>query len=226
MPGCNRVEFGGKRLGASITGIFELAQSRTHHPHTWRGGARKATRPSHESLAQAAEPRLPRPLCARSWRLNRRLLPPHDPVRPPPDPVAIPSFPSHQSNSLRAKSIPCAPNQRIKAPNLHPQYPPNRRQETHRRSLRDASPVQEDLHPYANGDPAAATTAWCSTHYKKLFNLWRILRDIFRKHHECALQPRTLWRFVKFVAILWRIPVFRHGCALMDIEAQNTATIC
>jgi hypothetical protein len=28
------------------------------------------------------------------------------------------------------------------------------------------------------------------------------------------LQPRTLWRFVKFVAILWRIPVFRHACAL------------
>jgi hypothetical protein len=51
-------------------------------------------------------------------------------------------------------------------------------------------------------------------HYKKLFNLWRILRDVFRKHHECALHPRTMWRFVKFVAILWRIPIFRHGCAL------------
>jgi hypothetical protein len=88
-------------------------------------------------------------------------------------------------------------------------------------------------------------------HYKKLFNLSRILRDVFRKHHKCALQPRTVWRFVKFVAILWRIPVFRHeyalkpktlrrfvkfvailrripvfrhGCDLMDIHAQNTAT--
>jgi hypothetical protein len=88
-------------------------------------------------------------------------------------------------------------------------------------------------------------------HYKKLFNLWRILRDVFRKHHECALHPRTMWRFVKFVAILWRIPIFRHGCALkpktlwqfvkfvailrrisifrhgcalMDIKAQNIAS--
>jgi hypothetical protein len=26
-------------------------------------------------------------------------------------------------------------------------------------------------------------------------------------------------------AILQRIPIFRHGCALMDIEAQNTATV-
>jgi hypothetical protein len=88
-------------------------------------------------------------------------------------------------------------------------------------------------------------------HYKKLFNLWRILRDVFKKHHECALQLRTLWWFLKFVVILWRIlvfrhgcalkpktlrwfvkfvvilrriPVFCHGCALMDIQAQNTAT--
>jgi hypothetical protein len=45
-------------------------------------------------------------------------------------------------------------------------------------------------------------------HYKKLFTVRRILRDVFRKHHECALQHRTLWRFVKFVAILWRIPFF------------------
>jgi hypothetical protein len=91
-----------------------------------------------------------------------------------------------------------------------------------------------------------------SSHYKKLFILWRILRDVFRKHHECALWPRTLWRFVKFVVILWRIPIFRHGCALkpktlrrfvkfvailwripvfhhrcalMDIKAQNITTI-
>jgi hypothetical protein len=80
------------------------------------------------------------------------------------------------------------------------------------------------------------------SHYKKLFNLWRNLRDIFRKHHEehyvCdvflffvtdvhswILKPRTLWRFVEFVAILRCILVFRHGCALMDIEAQNIATI-
>jgi hypothetical protein len=33
-------------------------------------------------------------------------------------------------------------------------------------------------------------------HYKKLFNLWRILRDVFRKCHECALQPKTLRRFL------------------------------
>jgi hypothetical protein len=33
-------------------------------------------------------------------------------------------------------------------------------------------------------------------HYKKLFNLWRFLRDIFRKRHECALQPKTLRRFL------------------------------
>jgi hypothetical protein len=94
-------------------------------------------------------------------------------------------------------------------------------------------------------------TAENSSHFKKLFNLWHILRDVFRKHHECALQPRILWRFVKFVTILRRIPVFHHGCALkpktlrrfvkfvvilrripvfrhrcdlMDIQAQNTAT--
>jgi hypothetical protein len=33
-------------------------------------------------------------------------------------------------------------------------------------------------------------------HYKKLFNLWRILRDVFRKRHECALQPKTLRQFL------------------------------
>jgi hypothetical protein len=57
--------------------------------------------------------------------------------------------------------------------------------------------------------------------YKKLFNLWCNLRDVFRKHRECALQPRTLWRFVKFVAILWCIPVFRHGCALKPKTLQR-----
>jgi hypothetical protein len=36
---------------------------------------------------------------------------------------------------------------------------------------------------------------------------------------------QTLRRFVKFVVILQRIPVFHHGCALRDIEAQNTATV-
>jgi hypothetical protein len=33
-------------------------------------------------------------------------------------------------------------------------------------------------------------------------------------------QLKTSWR------VLRRIPVFRHECALMDIEAQNTVTIC
>jgi hypothetical protein len=27
-------------------------------------------------------------------------------------------------------------------------------------------------------------------------------------------------------AILWRIPIFHHRCALMDIEAENITTIC
>jgi hypothetical protein len=40
------------------------------------------------------------------------------------------------------------------------------------------------------------------------------------------IDAKTLRQFVKFVAILRRILVFRHRCALMDIEAQNTATIC
>jgi hypothetical protein len=44
--------------------------------------------------------------------------------------------------------------------------------------------------------------------------------------HLWILKPRTLRRFVKFVAILRRIPVFRHGCELMNIEDQNIATIC
>jgi hypothetical protein len=57
---------------------------------------------------------------------------------------------------------------------------------------------------------------WARPQYKKLFNLWRILRDVFRKHHECALKPKTLQRFVKFVAILRRIPFF----------VTNTAAIC
>jgi hypothetical protein len=31
-----------------------------------------------------------------------------------------------------------------------------------------------------------------TAHYKKLFNLLRILRDVFRKRHEFALHPKTL----------------------------------
>jgi hypothetical protein len=61
--------------------------------------------------------------------------------------------------------------------------------------------------------------------------LWRFVKfvailwriPVFR--HECALKPKTQRQFVKFVAILRRIPVFHHGCALMDILAQNTATL-
>jgi hypothetical protein len=48
-----------------------------------------------------------------------------------------------------------------------------------------------------------------------------ICRD-FMTYSYSSQTPR---RFVKFVMILQRIPVFRHGCALMDIEAQNTATV-
>jgi hypothetical protein len=40
------------------------------------------------------------------------------------------------------------------------------------------------------------STIYDNAHYKKLFNPWRILRDVFRKRHECALQPKTLRRFL------------------------------
>jgi hypothetical protein len=44
--------------------------------------------------------------------------------------------------------------------------------------------------------------------------------------HKYALKPITLRRFVKLIVILRRIPVFRHRCALMDINSRNIATIC
>jgi hypothetical protein len=60
-------------------------------------------------------------------------------------------------------------------------------------------------------------------HYNKLFNPWRTLYDVLRKHHEehCVCDV-----FVFFVTNtdLWHILVFRHICALMDIQTQNTAT--
>jgi hypothetical protein len=91
---------------ASITNVFEPAQSNTRVPGTWRGGARKwkewQNRDSHARFATE-------PASSSSSRSRA----------PSAFPAAIPSF-SCQSNSSRAKSIPCmtnwslAPNQRIK----------------------------------------------------------------------------------------------------------------
>jgi hypothetical protein len=51
----------------------------------------------------------------------------------------------------------------------------------------------------------------------------QIRRD--SRMYSCFSSQTLRW-FVEFVVILQRIPIFRHGCASMDIEAQAITMIC
>ncbi|CAO1948634.1 unnamed protein product, partial [Urochloa humidicola] len=83
------------------------------------------------------------------------------------------SAPPAKPISRAPKSIPCAPKSipgaksKVKAPQIVVQFIPNRHQTLDNRlaafPLGDASPVQENLCPGANGDPAATLGSSYST---------------------------------------------------------------